>query len=256
MFTGCATGDCPDYRWCFAGPAPSTTGLTDLAVTAAAAAAASKSRSSVVTPHATALASAHLRISLSDFAPVAAAGSNGSSNGGAYIGAFSAAVAAAFERETAKGGKKGRSAAAAAAAAGGAGGLEALAPHVCSLALLPPGALEHVPSAVQHLMVEGSAVYDMYASCSGGWRARAACVQRRKGWGPQGVKVSPARVGVVVTTSTTIRGPLDLPCVNAHCRSFVAVNNGAYWHAYDCPAVHAGSWPRGDYLQHCHCCCS
>jgi hypothetical protein len=40
-------------------------------------------------------------------------------------------------------------------------------PHVCSLSLLPAGACEHVPAAVQHLMVEGSPVYDMYASCPG-----------------------------------------------------------------------------------------
>jgi hypothetical protein len=160
------SGDCPDYRWCFAGGAPSSAGLTDLAVAAAAAAAAgSSSSSSVLQPQDAVLASAHLRIRLSDFAAAGTAAINSSSSSvltGPSGAAFSAAVAAAYEQQVKKVASRGRSAAAAVA---GAGGLEALPPHVCSLALLPPGALEHVPAAVQHLMAEGSPVYDMYESC-------------------------------------------------------------------------------------------
>jgi hypothetical protein len=37
----------------------------------------------------------------------------------------------------------------------------------CSLALLPAGAQQHVPSAVAHLMDSSSPIYDMYASCEG-----------------------------------------------------------------------------------------
>jgi hypothetical protein len=37
----------------------------------------------------------------------------------------------------------------------------------CSLALLPAGAQQHVPAAVQHLMDSSSPIYDMYASCEG-----------------------------------------------------------------------------------------
>jgi len=45
---------------------------------------------------------------------------------------------------------------------------------VASLALLPAGAQEHVPAAVQHLMDARSPIYDMYETCDG-CEAAAVC---------------------------------------------------------------------------------
>lgn len=58
----------------------------------------------------------------------------------------------------------------------------------CSLALLPAGAQQHVPAAVQHLMDSASPIYDMYAACEGcEAAAQEAYVAQRaydvSGWG-------------------------------------------------------------------------